>query len=365
MCVIPVFLSLAYGVWLWAIDRSWQKIPSANTPHPQGQQSPHTFVTVLIPVRNEAQNLGACLLSLHNQTYPNELFEILVIDDHSADETAKLARGTNVRLISLPEGHYGKKAAIREGIRQASGVLIASTDGDCILPPDWLRQGVAAYEKDRPVALCGPIDLDAGATALERFQQTDNRGMMALTAAAIRSGWFHLANGANLFYEKAAFEQVGGLEGHEQYASGDDVFLVQKLARQFPGKIKFLKENAAVVKTSPVIGWKAFWNQRLRWGAKTRHYREWRLLAMLALVFAVVWSILLGLIICFPTGLAALGIKAAADYWYLRRIGRWFGSRLDFWSYIPSQLWHLLYILVLGSSSWLFRNYSWKGRTLR
>ena len=110
--------------------------------------TPHTFISIIIPARNEEQNITNCINSILSQVYPRELYEIIVVDDHSTDGTADCvhsAAGGNVKYISLehyldgavPKSH--KKAAITAGVNQSKGELIITTDADCTALPDWLK----------------------------------------------------------------------------------------------------------------------------------------------------------------------------------------------------------------------------------
>ena len=98
-----------------------------------------TFLSVIIPVRNEAANIEALLTDISNQTYPKNAFEVIVVDDSSDDETVAIVKRfqekklLNLRLILLAEKTVAspKKRAIETAIKVANGVLIITTDGDC------------------------------------------------------------------------------------------------------------------------------------------------------------------------------------------------------------------------------------------
>ncbi len=125
-----------------------------------------TKVSVIIPARNESQNIGECLESIIDQTYSPALFEIIVVDDHSTDETAAIVSGymgkTNVKLVMLSDELNGtlinsyKKKAIEAGIKKSTGDLIVTTDADCVVKPGLLSGIVAFYEKYKPAFIAGP-----------------------------------------------------------------------------------------------------------------------------------------------------------------------------------------------------------------
>lgn len=342
-----------------SLRKAWVRMPAWQG----GASPPTTAISVVVPARNEAANLERCLTSLLEQDYPKELLEIIVADDFSEDATADIARslaGRGVRLVH-PE-RPSKKKALEAGIAAARGTVIASIDGDSWASPSWLREMAGYYELHRPVLLAGPVHFTNDETALGRFQALDMLGMTGVAAAGISLNWFHLGNGANLMYERQAFFSIGGFSGVDRFASGDDVFLMQKMAEAFPGRLAYLKSAEAVVHTPPAGSWGAFWQQRLRWGGKASHYREWRLTAVAALTLACSWAILIAPFFSLWAFGVALALKTWADYRFLNRMSRFFRKeRLSpfFWE---AQLPHILYIALTGAAAVFWKSYEWKGR---
>ncbi len=116
-----------------------------------------TTISVIVPARNEEQYIVRCIQSLLDQTYQSDLFEIIIVDDCSTDDTLSIAKSflqSNVKAISLNDIDYGKvinsykKKAIETGITLAKGELIVCTDADCIAPVTWLQSLAAFYEKN-------------------------------------------------------------------------------------------------------------------------------------------------------------------------------------------------------------------------
>lgn len=336
-----------------------------------------TPVTVVVPARNEAEHIKACLDSLLQQVYPAELLEIVVIDDHSTDATPQLVQTyptTRIRLLSLanhlpePTQSY-KKAALTAGVAHAHGSLIVTTDADCIAPPHWIRHIVQVHEQKGWQCIAGPVLFHQEQNALEKFQSLDFLGTMVITGAGVHSGQLLLANGANFAYTKAAFEAVDGFAGVTQNASGDDLFLLHKIAQHYPNQIGFLKQREATILTQAMPNLRSFFQQRIRWGTKNTSYSDIRVTWIAGLVFFTCWSILgtalLGLL-AFPslliTFLLALGIKAWADFVLLRTAMRFF-QREDLRGAVGwAQLGHVLYIAFVGVASLMVRRYVWKGR---
>lgn len=372
------FLALAF-VYFAIVEyyrRAWIDMPSIT---PEEDFVPQTTITVLIPARNEAHTIEACLESIARQAYPPALLEVLVIDDASTDETTQRVRNfplEGLKLLSLADEPGGsriayKKEALALGVQHARGELIICTDADCVLPVSWLRLMAYAHVRNDWQCITGPVLMIEQDTLLERFQGLDIAGMMLLTGAGISTGHTYLANGAAFAFSKKAFHAVGGYAGLTHLASGDDLLLLHKIQQRFPGSVGFLKTPFAV-HTHIQPTWKAFFQQRLRWGTKSRGYTNWKITALLAIVFFLCWSIIAALLaIAFAPLqgtvllLLLLGVKVGTDYRMLKTATQYFGNTFLMRTFFPSQLFHILYISVIGVASNLFRTYTWKGRRVR
>ena len=113
------------------------------------------FVSVVIPVFNDAERLRLCLSALAQQTYARSRFEIIVIDNGSDDlvpvkDLVAVYDNATLAVESLP----GSYAARNRGLELAKGEAIAFTDADCIPDPDWLERGVARLRQD---SNCGQV----------------------------------------------------------------------------------------------------------------------------------------------------------------------------------------------------------------
>jgi cellulose synthase/poly-beta-1,6-N-acetylglucosamine synthase-like glycosyltransferase len=97
----------------------------------------------VIPAYNSADTLPACLQALQAQTLPSDRYEIIVVDDGSTDDTAKVARASGVQVISQPNA--GQATARNRGARAARGDILLFTDADCVPAPDWIEQMMAPF----------------------------------------------------------------------------------------------------------------------------------------------------------------------------------------------------------------------------
>jgi cellulose synthase/poly-beta-1,6-N-acetylglucosamine synthase-like glycosyltransferase len=368
-------LSLFYIYIITRYIVEWKKINPFKIP---ASYSPSVLVSILIPARNEAENIRKCLDSIFQQTYPSNLFEIIVIDDHSEDETVQIINNINdprVKLLKLtdfskPGKHLSfKKKAIEIGISNAKSQLIVTTDADCIAPANWLKTIVAFYETKQLKFIAAPVNFHEEKSMFERFQSLDFLGMMGVTGAGIRGKLMNMCNGANLAYEKKAFEEVNGFEGIDHLASGDDMLLMQKIAQRFPDKIGFVKNIDAVILTKAQPNLNSFMNQRIRWASKTSAYKEWKVTFILIMVFLFCCNIILSfLLIPFYGFLMVLVfifqllIKSVMDYFFLNKMANFFNRKDLMNSFIPAQFLHIAYIVGIGFLSVFIKKYYWKGR---
>ena len=365
---LPVLGAVAYAAALAAIVYYWRRLPRWPA---AGPLPPLPHIDVLIAARNEEQLLPACIQSLLAQQYPADKSTFWVIDDHSEDATAAVAaqflHDPRLRLLSLASHLQGrrvasyKKEALRWGIAQSAGELIVTTDADCELPPGWLAAMAAAWQQGynfvgAPVRIRDTDDLISG------FQALDVAGTMLLTGAACSAGHPLLANGANMAFSRDLYERIGGYAGIDHLASGDDVLLLQKALRHGSARIGFVPDAAAIATTAAQHSWRGLWQQRLRWASKTAAYKDVKLVAFQGFVFTLSWSIILALLLAPPAGIAALAIKYASDFFFLRTAARSLRQpRAMRWFWLAEPL-HILYIALLGVAALLPLPVVWKKR---
>ena len=173
-------------------------------------------VSIIIPARNEEDNIGRCLDSLLKQDYPSELMEIIVVDDQSTDRTAEIINNyqdPRIRLISiLADEKFGKKSAVAKGIHSSAHEIIITTDADCNFNRYWLATIVTCKEQNNAVLVAAPVVFRKENSYLDIFQSLDFISLQGMTAIAVSNKLFNMCNGANLLYIKTAFEKVNGFE---------------------------------------------------------------------------------------------------------------------------------------------------------
>ncbi len=375
LVIASLILFVLYAILISYYHRGWKKIEEPDLDNAPSGTVP---VTVIIPARNEELNIQACLQSLAVQTYPKQYLEIIVVDDHSTDNTPNIVNdfpSENVRLISLKEYVTGnlnsyKKKAIEVAVSESSGNWIITTDADCVADPDWIQTMLKYKELTGAELIAAPVKLRPRNKLVEIFQTLDFLTLQGITGAAVRYRFHNMCNGANLGYSKMAFNAVDGFSDIDDLASGDDMFLMHKIAMAFPDKIHYLKNKKAIVSSATVRSWKEFWQQRIRWASKAGRYKDKRMERVLILVYLFNFS-LLGLFILSYWNTDALIVvillmlcKTIVEFPFVNNIAAFFGQhRLMF--YFPFlQPLHIGYVVIAGFLG-KFGKYEWKGRRVK
>ncbi|HSB67307.1 MAG TPA: glycosyltransferase family 2 protein [Anaerolineales bacterium] len=110
-------------------------------------------ITVIVPAYNEEDLIAGCLDSLLNQSLDSSQYEVIVVDNNSTDLTARIALSKGVKVEREPRKGYVH--AIRRGIEASQSELIAFTDADCRVPPDWLEKILVNFESSKKVVGVG------------------------------------------------------------------------------------------------------------------------------------------------------------------------------------------------------------------
>ncbi len=237
------------------------------------------FVSVVVAARNEEKRLPYLLTSLINQSYPAAMFEVIVANDSSDDDTAGVVRKfaekwNNIKLVNVTgreNVRSPKKNALGQAIAAAKGEIILSTDADCITGIHWISSMVASYDDDTAM-VAGYSSTDPGKwkkiSFIRKFEHVDSHIIFAAAAGALNNAKYFSCSGQNISYRKSAFEAVGGFESIKHILSGDDINLMQ-LIRRTGKKIRFCMNYHSFVKTRPIDSLGAFLNQRARWASNT------------------------------------------------------------------------------------------------
>ena len=334
-----------------------------------------TRFSVIIPFRNEAENLPSLLKTIAKLNYPFELFEIIFVNDTSEDNSEAIIAAAiekskfSIKLIQNKRvSNSPKKDAIQEAIKNSNCEWILTTDADCELPKNWLNVFDSYIQQNDSIMVCGPVIYKSNGSFIDNFQKLDGFSLQSITIGSFGLNIPLLNNGANLAYRKDAFLKVNGFSGNDHIASGDDIFLLERMKKHFPDRVHFLKTPDAIVSTKPQPSWRNVINQRIRWASKTSKQKNTTSILLGILVFLVNFSFLIipaFMVFDFENILfytSLLFFKIITDYLVVRQTALFFDEKIAFWKFLwqPFVYSFIVLAVVLGSFG---GNYSWKGRT--
>ncbi|MCS7188698.1 MAG: glycosyltransferase [Bacteroidia bacterium] len=354
---IVLWIAYSYILWRWG---RWKGAPNS----PEIHQPAKLSTAVLIPVRNEEKTLRRCLDSLLSQEYVPQ--EIWIIDDHSEDNTLSVALSyvaahPQIKVLSLPPGHEGKKAALLHGMAHVKAELIITTDGDTYHPPDTIRKLIAPFANPSVQVAGGWVRLQTAPTFLNAFQRIEMGGVLLLTAGSWKKGEPLTANGALLAYRLAAFRAVGGWGEATRHPSGDDDLLVQRIRKRY-GAIA-LAFTDAVVETQAAPTWRDLIYQRLRWLSKRHLYiYSWTRVG-LALIALTQASFVLSSIFYPSVGVPVWGIFSLIQVLLVRRVFMLTSSPPPlWWEWILASIAYPVYQIFLALLALTRPSFQWKNR---
>jgi cellulose synthase/poly-beta-1,6-N-acetylglucosamine synthase-like glycosyltransferase len=339
--------------------------------------TPKTAFTIVIPFRNEAKNLPNLLESISNLNYPHKMIEIILVDDFSTDNSARICIQWRMKyehldttlLENLHLSYSPKKDAIGRAMPIAKHDWIVTTDADCIVNKNWLLTLDNYIQKNNPEMIVGAVMYLAKNNWFHHFQQLDLMSLQGITIGSFGIGKPFMCNGANFAYTKKIFSKIGGFGGINDKASGDDVFLLQKAVNTNKEKVHYLKNNDFIVKTKPENDLYKLFMQRVRWAGKSTSYKSGYakflaiivLLMNLSLTFA--FCLLPFAFLNWKVVLSVFLTKYVVDYIMLYKSNAYL-RKGKFFVPVASSVIYPFFSSLVGIYS-LFGSFKWKGRIFR
>jgi cellulose synthase/poly-beta-1,6-N-acetylglucosamine synthase-like glycosyltransferase len=223
-------------------------------------------LSVIVPAYNAAHTIGRCLEALAQQTLPRDCYEVIVVDDGSADETGVQVREQpGVRL--LVQAHAGPAAARNLGVQHAQGELVLFTDADCEPAPDWIEQISAPFGRQSLPAGEGLVAGAKGAyltrqrALVARFVQIEYEERYERMARLATVDFVDTYSAA---YRRDIFVETGGFDTSFPVASVEDQEFSFRLAGQ--GYRLVFVPQARVYHWGHPGSLGAYWRRKLRIG---------------------------------------------------------------------------------------------------
>ena len=354
---LPAILILPYFFMLLKLNRSLFKIKAFSV-----SSDPGIFVSVIVACRNEEKNLPPLLGDLALQNYPEDLFEVIIVNDGSIDKTVEIVSVFQgiVNIKILDNTGAGKKQALRTGIIASKGSLIVTTDADCRMGNNWIRTIAAFYEQNKPGMIISQVILTSLPGFFGRFQELEFLSLQGITAGSAFSGDPVMCNGANLAFNREIYLNHSN-KLHDEINSGDDIFLLHSLKTEEKTKILWLESNDAAITTKSSSTLLSFLNQRSRWISKAKSYQDRYTILLGIVTFAAICLQILYLIVTlvspalFPVFLSLLILKSIPDFLILHNTSGRYGKRILMWWFLPVQLIYPFYVLSVVIYALIFK----------
>lgn len=373
MIIIVLCVTFLYVLLIGSFIYGFDKVSEFHLEETPNQ----TNFSIIIPFRNEAENLPDLLDSISKLKYSVSNFEIIFVNDESQDASVEIINKhlnkteINFKIIQNKRTSKSpKKDAISIAVEHASNPWIITTDADCLLPKLWLDSYNCFINKTNCIMIAGPVAYYKIHTFLDRFQTFDFLSLIGATIGGFGLKAPFLSNGANLAYKKSFFKTLNGFEGNNNIASGDDVFLLEKAIKKNKDSVMFIKAKDAIVLTKPQPNFKNLISQRIRWASKTTHYNS-NLAKVTSLIVLIMNATLISLLLLtiigyfnFITLLIVYILKIAVDFVLLFKTAQFFNQKHLFFNYPISALIYPFFCVYIAVVS-LFTNYKWKGRAYK
>ncbi len=366
--IIFTLITINYVIFIGLLIYGFNKVKTFKS----GNESAKTTFSIVIPFRNEEKYFLNLLNSISKLDYPKNLFEIIVIDDASSDNSVsvfnkwRLENGLiqttlleNLRLSNSP-----KKDAIARAVPIIENQWIVTTDADCVVPNDWLVT-LNSYILNHEVSMiAGAVVYESSMNPLHYFQQMDLMSLQGTTIGSFGLEEAFMCNGANFAYKKSFFNELGGFTGNDNFSSGDDVFLLQKAVKKYPNLVHYLKNKESIVVTKPENNLFALFMQRVRWASKTGSYNNDFAKGLAVLVLLMNVALVFGFLVCsFWFVVYIFIIKFIVDYILLFKTNQFIRDGRIFTPIISSLI-YPVFCSIVGVYS-LFGNFTWKKRVFR
>lgn len=369
--IVLFFVLIIYVVFILQLVFGFDKVKSFE----RTDEKPKTSFSIIVPFRNEEKNLPKLLKSISNLNYPKELFELILVDDFSKDNSERVfikwrmqnGQIETTLLENLKLSNSPKKDALTKAIPIVKNEWIITTDADCIVNKNWLLTLDNFIQKNDTEMVVGAVVYKTKNNWFHHFQQLDLLSLQGTTIGSFGIGKPFMCNGANFAYTKNFFNKLGGFGGINAIASGDDVMLLQKALKTNPEKVHYLKNSENIVKTKPENDFFKLFMQRVRWASKTTSYKNTyaKVLAVVVLAMNALLVAGCGLqvaaLLKWETLLIVFSIKYFVDFILIYKSNQYL-RKDKFLIPIASSLVYPVFSTLVGFYS-LFGNFTWKGRT--
>lgn len=364
--LLNIFLAVSTAYFFFILYLLRHKNPVGHFP------SKWPDVCILVPFRNEQENIGACCDALINLNYPHDKLEIILLNDASSDKSVPLARNktadiAHIKIVDITEEKNNLKAkmnVIAQGISITSAEYIFVTDADCQPSADWLKNTIAHFD-DKTALISGFTILDEKVLTLfgllQKLDWVYLQGL-AFYSALINKPFTIIGN--NLAFKRAVYNEMGGYE-NIGFSITEDHALMQAILTKTTSSIKYIRDENAIVTSKPLKSPEDFIKQRMRWikgGLSGRLYAYVLIGSTLSMHIIILYILFSGM--WTPFTAAIIGMSAGIEYLFIKtnlKALNLSGLKKYFWLY---EMFYWFYPIVLIVLLPFHRTITWKDRKL-
>lgn len=195
------------------------------------------FFSVVIATYNRQTLLVQCLDALFNQTFSQNQYEVIVVDDGSRDDTIEYLKSLSppVSFKFLQQKHRGPAAARNLGIKHAQGKIIAMTDDDCVPPREWLEKLADGFKRyPKVTGVSGYQEAPQGilkTNLIAQYESYQSRELYGQKEKEVAGG-LETPGGVtnNVAFRKSVLDEIGGFDEGFPVPAGEDADLKKRIA---------------------------------------------------------------------------------------------------------------------------------------
>ncbi len=364
LSIISFSVLAIYGIFFsaiaWGLSKKEESFPNGTS----------VSLSVIIPFRNEGENLATIVKSFSRLSYNLNIVEFIFVDDHSSDNSIEILRNalksTNLiyKIIKQSPSYSGKKRALITGIENAKNEYIITTDADTIHAKSWLNAYARAFQTGAAFII-GPV---INKKAYSFFQQLQNTEALLLSGVTIGSSSLNkplLCSGANLGYTKTLYHTIAPYTNNINIASGDDLFFLDQVINT-EHRIATLKGKDALVFTQPNRQYSSILKQAIRWSSKNKYLINKSNLYLSILIFSTNILLYVNLFLALYGYVEAalfLGIKFIIDLTLLSILIHRYNQKYLILNAPFIYMLYPIHLMIIFVSSF-FIEVKWKGRMI-
>ena len=320
-------------------------------------------ISVVITAKNEEKNIPTLIEALNNQNYNQDNYEVIIVDDSSADNTFNLANQSssshkNFSIIKAESKNLpGKKGALQKGIDNANYDFILITDADCAPQQEWLKRSSKKFSEGYDFII-GVAPFYVEKSFINNLSCFENIRNNILTFATAIIGFPYSAAARNFGFKKSSFRKIKGYSNTTETLSGDDDLLLREAVKN-KMRVGILTDKKSFIYSKTKNTLQEYLNQKARQTQTSLHYLTrhklflgfWHLLNLLFLFLPF-------LMFVSPVFLSFFIIKIITDIVVVSNLQKNFGYSFSSMKIFYLQIMYEIFLIInfvnalLGRSDW-------------